>query len=540
MENLIHVEKDMYCLNDIAEKLILSKNIKEYMKKIKNKQCINGNYYITKDDMKNILIKSYSKLAIEYLKYINDQDNQSNKNITNDNKHKTTNEELKAKLDSRKFIDFGTNEIIYNNSRILYFEYNDTIYFKAKDICELLDYSNTNDAIIRHIDKEDILTFNNLEGKGDRESRSPIPHDPSMDIYINLIPTQTNKDIENIKRIKEQVEQKINKIIDPHTIFINESGLYSLILSSKMPEAKKFKHWVTNDVLVSIRKTGSYNRVYNGTIYDEVKLKELENVPCVYIIHVKDSLYKFGQTRKSLTRMKTHKNNLKYSEIIKIYEMPSLDIAVNIENKIKKYTLNAKIKKNIEEGIEFFEANKDYPIERILEDINLLIDNEIVTYDKKININKLDTLSYLENLRLIEYDKLCVIDIEKTKHLELEKEIKQIELQTKQVELEILRIKEKNNPELNIIDKDIEQVYKHARPKVKKCNDCEKMISEKSTRCKNCVNKLKLETAIRENNRPSLQQLQEDIRIIGSYRGVGYKYNVSDNTIRNWIKQYQK
>ena len=41
-------------------------------------------------------------------------------------------------------------------------------------------------------------------------------------------------------------------------IIINESGLYSLILSSKMPSAKKFKQWVTSEVLPSIRKTGSY------------------------------------------------------------------------------------------------------------------------------------------------------------------------------------------------------------------------------------------------------------------------------------------
>ena len=40
---------------------------------------------------------------------------------------------------------------------------------------------------------------------------------------------------------------------------INESGLYSLILSSKLPSAKKFKSWVTSEVLPAIRKTGSYN-----------------------------------------------------------------------------------------------------------------------------------------------------------------------------------------------------------------------------------------------------------------------------------------
>lgn len=41
-------------------------------------------------------------------------------------------------------------------------------------------------------------------------------------------------------------------------ILINESGLYSLILSSKMPNAKKFKRWVTSEVLPMIRRTGGY------------------------------------------------------------------------------------------------------------------------------------------------------------------------------------------------------------------------------------------------------------------------------------------
>lgn len=43
------------------------------------------------------------------------------------------------------------------------------------------------------------------------------------------------------------------------TVVINESGLYSLILSSRKPEAKRFKKWVTSEVLPSIRKTGGYN-----------------------------------------------------------------------------------------------------------------------------------------------------------------------------------------------------------------------------------------------------------------------------------------
>lgn len=63
---------------------------------------------------------------------------------------------------------------------------------------------------------------------------------------------------------KVEVEDKgVSKMETPggtqDVIIINESGLYSLILSSKLPTAKKFKHWVTSEVLPSIRKTGSYN-----------------------------------------------------------------------------------------------------------------------------------------------------------------------------------------------------------------------------------------------------------------------------------------
>lgn len=70
---------------------------------------------------------------------------------------------------------------------------------------------------------------------------------------------------EPTKAAREKVDDEdrgISKIDTPFGIqemlVINESGLYSLILSSKLPSAKKFKHWVTREVLPSIRKTGAY------------------------------------------------------------------------------------------------------------------------------------------------------------------------------------------------------------------------------------------------------------------------------------------
>lgn len=55
---------------------------------------------------------------------------------------------------------------------------------------------------------------------------------------------------------------------EQNVIIINESGLYSLVLSSKLPSAKKFKHWVTHDVIPSIRKTGCYTISNNRTPYN--------------------------------------------------------------------------------------------------------------------------------------------------------------------------------------------------------------------------------------------------------------------------------
>ena len=84
-------------------------------------------------------------------------------------------------------------------------------YFVGKDVAEVLGYSNTRDALGKHVDSEDKADVAIHDGRQNRN----------------------------------------------HTI-INESGLYSLILSSKLPKAKEFKHWVTSEVLPAIRKTGSY------------------------------------------------------------------------------------------------------------------------------------------------------------------------------------------------------------------------------------------------------------------------------------------
>ena len=84
-------------------------------------------------------------------------------------------------------------------------------FFIGKEVAEKLGYSNTKDALVRHVDIDDKADVVFHDG---RQRRSMVS--------------------------------------------INESGLYSLILSSKLPQAKEFKKWITTEVLPSIRKNGGY------------------------------------------------------------------------------------------------------------------------------------------------------------------------------------------------------------------------------------------------------------------------------------------
>ncbi len=107
---------------------------------------------------------------------------------------------------------------------------NNEPYFVGKDVAEILGYSNSRKALIDHVEEED-----KTDGVTIRDS-----------IGREQTPT-----------------------------LINESGLYSLILSSKLPAAKKFKHWVTSEVLPSIRANGGYIAGQEQMTDDELLAKAL-------------------------------------------------------------------------------------------------------------------------------------------------------------------------------------------------------------------------------------------------------------------------
>ena len=111
------------------------------------------------------------------------------------------------------------------------FDKNGEPWFVGRDVCNILGYANASKAIADHVDNEEKLYNESLSSLGQRGGW-----------------------------------------------LINESGLYSLILSSKLPNAKRFKHWVTSEILPSIRKHGMYatdELINNPDVFIQV-LQELK------------------------------------------------------------------------------------------------------------------------------------------------------------------------------------------------------------------------------------------------------------------------
>ena len=107
-----------------------------------------------------------------------------------------------------------SNLITFENmefGKLTVMEKDGEFFFIGKEVAEKLGYSNTRDALVRHVDTDDKADVVFHDGRQRR-----------------------------------------------NMVSINESGLYSLILSSKLPQAKDFKRWVTTEVLPSIRKNGGY------------------------------------------------------------------------------------------------------------------------------------------------------------------------------------------------------------------------------------------------------------------------------------------
>lgn len=187
-------------------------------------------------------------------------------------------------------------------------EINGEGWLVGKDVAKVLGYSRADHAINRHCDEDDVSKQ-----------------------YI----------IDNLGRSQE-------------TLFINESGFYSLILRSDMPKAKQIKRWVTSEVLPQIRKTGGYIPISEEMSEAEIMAKAL--IISQKTIEKKDELLKakdkeikdlsqdLTQKNRFINQIAVSKNSLKVEEVAQIASKQGIKIGRNkLWDKLREWGL---IKKN--------------------------------------------------------------------------------------------------------------------------------------------------------------------------------------------------
>jgi prophage antirepressor-like protein len=223
------------------------------------------------------------------------------------------------------------NNIVFENNNInVIIDDDDVIWFNANDIAISLGYKYPKDAIINNVAKED----------------------------------KTQLSIMNIN-------YKIKK--HPHSVYINESGLYSLMINSRLEKSKKFKLWITQIVLPSIRKFGYYklkkehesniNEIMkkinilekqNEKLKNELKPEKYPDGLFVYIVDYTDeqeNMYKLGKTDDMDKRKKIYNTHTIYKKNVIL--MKDVECPLQYETCIRAMLYNYRIKNRKD----FYECN---------------------------------------------------------------------------------------------------------------------------------------------------------------------------------------
>lgn len=203
-------------------------------------------------------------------------------------------------------------------------------WFVGKDIATALEYKDTSDAIKRHVEEEDKLT------------RCFTDSGQSREMYM-----------------------------------INESGLYSLIFGSKLDSAKRFKHWVTSEVLPSIRKTGSYT--YSSPTPHEEITQYASPLP---LESSKEWFYKMSSA---------------YSLIEDYYNITRKQLFCSIFTKLKREH-NVDINNEIEKYKEKYSLDDCYSMEAIQDNPEYRDLIETMVYEAVLDINQAIHLCTIKNV----------------------------------------------------------------------------------------------------------------------------------------------
>lgn len=191
------------------------------------------------------------------------------------------------------------------------------------------------------------------------------------------------------KAIQDHVDEEDKGVTNCDTLggsqkitIINESGLYSLIISSKLPKAKQFKRWVTSEVLPSIRKNGGYELDTNGLMEQLVKSQtSLNYVFAGFKMQIDEG---FKETNSKLNE---------HDELLKkrVYLSPkeAKDIQVAIKNKAKAIAFENELPYHKVKGKLF---------KRLYTKLNE--DFEVATYRELPSIRYEDIINKISNLNI--------------------------------------------------------------------------------------------------------------------------------------------
>lgn len=248
-----------------------------------------------------------------------------------------------------KIIDIKNNLLIFNNKKIeIIIDLDNILWFNAKEVCDALGYKSSIDAIKDNVEREN-------------------------KIKLELI------------NIKHKVKRH------PHTIYINEAGLYSLLFNCRFSICKEFRKWITDDVLPSIRKYGYYElktkyksklkKINNELNKLKLEYAEMENnlkkdnFPSGGLFYVmktnKENVLKIGISNNMNTRCSTYNTSIVNNVKILYYKkikcpveielcMKSLLYKYRYRNKREFYTCEIDIiKKALNKCIKLLKENKN-------------------------------------------------------------------------------------------------------------------------------------------------------------------------------------
>ena len=240
-------------------------------------------------------------------------------------------------------IDIYNKILYFNDNEIKFiFDNHDILWFKFSNIASILEYKDRNDALKKHVAKKHKKHIKHIETKHDIEKQKP------------------------------------------DTVYITESGLYKLLMKSRMKKAEKFQDWLAEEALPKLRKYGKYevdSKMKKKLKNMDNKIKELEKTnlkltknmtnkkyPKGYHFYVieDDKMYKIGYTKDLTKRLSTYNTGKANKAEYAYYK--KTDCAKQIEECMK-----ALLNKYI------YKSNKEFykcPLNKIIKEVKKCLDIE--------------------------------------------------------------------------------------------------------------------------------------------------------------------